>query len=130
MPEKRITTSTTNLDPPPVDKEDMATSRQPPIQPQPESDPVQMDRRRSSREPVVTVGMIRPLNHDDAAPEQVLVTNVSLHGVGVRATRPIGVGTRWAIEIGVGPLHITSRMRVVRTRLRSDGTYDIGAEFC
>lgn len=74
--------------------------------------------------------MIRPLSHDDATPEQVLVTNVSLHGVGILSTRALPIGTRWAIEIGVGPLHITSRLRVVRARVRSDGTYDIGGEFC
>jgi hypothetical protein len=89
-----------------------------------------IERRRSSRESVVTVGMIRPLNHDDATPEQVLVTNVSLHGVGLRSTRTLGVGARYHIEIGVGPLQLTSRLRVVRCRVRQDGTYDIGGEFC
>ena len=89
-----------------------------------------LERRRSTREPVITVGMIRPLTHDDAAGEQVLVTNVSLHGVGVRATRSLPIGARYHIEIGVGPLHLTSRLRVVRCRLRHDGTYDVGGEFC
>jgi hypothetical protein len=101
--------------------------------PAPAPDPLSgkgVERRRSSREPVVTVGMIRPLNHDDAIPEQVLVTNVSLHGVGLRATRTLGVGARYHIEIGVGPLQLTSRLRVVRCRVRQDGTYDIGGEFC
>lgn len=74
--------------------------------------------------------MIRPLNHDDAQPEQVLVTDVSLHGVGLRGTRSLAIGTRWAIEIGVGPLHLTSRLRVVRVEARKDGTFDIGGEFC
>jgi hypothetical protein len=58
------------------------------------------------------------------------VTNVSLHGVGLRATRTLGVGARYHIEIGVGPLQLTSRLRVVRCRVRQDGTYDIGGEFC
>jgi hypothetical protein len=89
-----------------------------------------VERRRSTREPVITVGMIRPLTHDDAAPEQVLVTNVSLHGVGVRATSELPIGGRYHIEIGVGPLHLTSRLRVVRCRVRADGTYDVGGEFC
>src|SRR5688572_25964760 len=89
-----------------------------------------LERRRSTREPVVTVGMIRLLSHDDATPEQVLVTNVSLHGVGFRSTRSLGVGVRYHIEIGVGPLQLTSRLRVVRCRIRTDGTYDIGGEFC
>jgi hypothetical protein len=101
-------------------------------QPQSHQDPdfTEIDRRRSTREPVVTLGTIRPLNHDDAATEQVLVTNVSLHGVGIRSSRALPIGTSWMIEIGVGPLHLTSRLRVVRTRVRTDGTYDIGGEFC
>jgi hypothetical protein len=103
--------------------------------PEPQQDATRLgdhgvERRRSTREPVITVGMIRPLTHDDAPPEQVLVTNVSLHGVGVRATRALPVGARYHIEIGVGPLHLTSRLRVVRCRLRHDGTYDVGGEFC
>ena len=89
-----------------------------------------IERRRSTRETVITVGLIRPLTHDDAAPEQVLVTNVSLHGVGVRTTRALPIAARYHIEIGVGPLHLTSRLRVVRCRLRHDGTYDVGGEFC
>jgi len=88
------------------------------------------ERRRSAREQVVTVGMVRALSHDDAGAEQVLVTNVSMHGVGFRSTRPLPVGYRFHVEIGVGPLHLNSRFRVVRCRIREDGTYDVGGEFC
>lgn len=129
LPEKSIILSH-KAKPPrrPDDSMDMATSRQ---QPQPSPEPTaQMERRRSTREPIVTHGVIRPLNHDDAAGEQVLVTNVSLHGVGIRSSRAIPIGTRWMIEIGVGPLHLTSRLRVIRARVRNDGTYDVGGEFC
>jgi hypothetical protein len=48
----------------------------------------------------------------------------------VRSTHALPVGARYHIEIGVGPLHLTSRLRVVRCRLRHDGTYDVGGEFC
>jgi hypothetical protein len=88
------------------------------------------DRRRSNREQVVTVGTIRPLTHDDASAEQVLVVDVSLHGVGFRSTRSLTLGTRFHIEIGVGPLHLTSRLKVIRNSERSDGTFDVGGEFC
>src|SRR5688572_6499892 len=89
-----------------------------------------LERRRSSRETVVTVGMIRPLNHDDATPEQVLVTNVSLHGVGLRSTRTLGVGARYHIEIGVGPLQLTSRLDRKSTRLNSSHSQISYAVFC
>ena len=35
----------------------------------------------------------------------------------------------YVIEIGVGPLHLTSQLHIVRNRTRPDGTYEIGAEF-
>lgn len=105
-----------------------------PPQTQPDSDQPQrgggIERRRSTREPVVTLGLIRPLTHDDAAAEQVLVTDVSLHGVGFRSSRQLPAGSRFAIEIGVGPLHLASRLRVIRCSPRNDGTYDVGGEFC
>jgi hypothetical protein len=108
----------------------MANARESDPNPSDARPPTTVERRRSSREPVVTVGMIRRLSHDDEPSEQVLVTNVSLHGVGFRSTHLLPMGSRWAIEIGVGPLHLTSRLRVARSRARNDGTYDIGGEFC
>src|SRR5436309_890722 len=87
-----------------------------------------IERRRSSREPVVTLGMLRandpaePRTIDDIAdmfeqPRQVLVTNVSLTGVGFRSPEPIDAEILYLIEIGVGPLHLTSRLRIVRVRV-------------
>ena len=95
------------------------------------------------RQPVVTLGMVRSVDSvddDDASLDdvaslfdacaQVLVTNVSLHGVGFRSPQPVDRDHLYCIEIGVGPLQLASRMRIVRVRGRADGTYDIGAEFC
>lgn len=89
-----------------------------------------IDRRRSHREPVVTVGSIRTTGDPKEAGRQVLINDVSLHGVGMRATFELELGQQFSIEIGVGPLHLASRMRVVRVRPLKDGTYDIGGEFC
>src|SRR5437762_14383189 len=74
------------------------------------------DRRRSHREPVVTTGTIKPVDYKESAPpRQVLVTDVSLHGVGLRSPADLITGTRYFIEIGVGPLYLSSRMTVVRS---------------
>jgi hypothetical protein len=93
-----------------------------------------IERRRSTREPVITPGTLRALTdrgqHSLDPGQQVLVTDVSLHGVGFRSHQLLSADTKYTIEIGVGPLHLRSRMRVVRIRRRADGTYDIGAEFC
>lgn len=88
------------------------------------------DRRRSRREPVVTVGTLRTTDNPRQAGRQVLVNDVSLHGVGIRTTFALELEEFFTIEIGVGPLHLTSRMKIVRVRPLADGTYDIGAEFC
>jgi hypothetical protein len=90
------------------------------------------DRRRSHREPVVTLGMVRSLDEAERfeRPRQVLITNVSLHGVGFRSPERLDRDLLYAIEIGMGPLHLSSRLRLVRVRSLPDGTYDIGAEFC
>ena len=88
------------------------------------------DRRRSHREPVVTVGTIRTTSEKREAGRQVLVSDVSLHGVGMRTTFELPMGDFFTIEIGVGPLHLSSRLKVVRLRSLPDGTYDIGGEFC
>jgi hypothetical protein len=93
------------------------------------------DRRRSTREPVVTLGMIREIDCPEnefsfPTPLQVLITDVSLHGVGFRSPEALESTALYVIEIGVGPLHLSSRFRVVRSRSRQDGTYDVGGEFC
>jgi hypothetical protein len=89
-----------------------------------------IERRRSHREPVYTLGQLRSLTQHRPTSEQVMVTNVSLHGVGFRCGRRLELDGMYEIEIGVGPLHLSSRLRVVRSRLRADGTHDIGGEFC
>jgi hypothetical protein len=87
------------------------------------------ERRRSRREPVVTVGTLRSTDNPKAPGRQVLVNDVSLHGVGMRTTFALELGEFFIIEIGVGPLQLSSRMRVARVRELKDGTYDIGGEF-
>jgi hypothetical protein len=94
-----------------------------------------IERRRSSREPVITPGTLRAIANEGLADtldpgQQVLVTNVSLHGAGFRCHHRLPLDTLYAIEIGIGPLHLTSRIRIVRVRRLQDGTYDIGGEFC
>jgi hypothetical protein len=88
------------------------------------------DRRRSHREPVVTVGTLRTTDNPREAGRQVLVNDVSLHGAGIRTTFALELDEFFTIEIGVGPLHLSSRMKIVRVRALPDGTYDIGGEFC
>jgi hypothetical protein len=77
----------------------------------------------------VTVGTLRSPQDPKGPGRQVLVNDVSLHGVGIRTTFPLELAEFFIIEIGVGPLQLSSRMRVARVRELKDGTYDIGGEF-
>ena len=66
---------------------------------------------------------------DSMPPDQVMVTDVSLHGVGFRSPTKLAADSLHFIEIGVGPLHLSSRLRIARISKRPDGSYDVGAEF-
>jgi hypothetical protein len=97
--------------------------------------PAGAERRRSARHPVITPGVLRAVrneNHVDPLDpgQQVMVTDVSLHGIGFRSDQALSTETRYVIEIGMGPLHLTSRLRIVRVRRRPDGVFEMGAEFC
>ena len=69
------------------------------------------ERRRSTREPVVTVGTLRAETDDREAGRQVIVSDVSLHGVGMRTKFPLEMDDLFTIEIGVGPLHLASQVK-------------------
>ena len=104
-----------------------------------ETGTLEADRRRSGREEVVTLGRLVPddtyhavclsrlRNAADAT--KVLVLDVSLHGCRFRCPDPLEVGDFHRIEINVGPLRLSSRLRVTRTTCRGDAAYDVGGEF-
>ncbi|MGH7214915.1 MAG: hypothetical protein ACREIT_09145, partial [Tepidisphaeraceae bacterium] len=64
------------------------------------------------------------------APElQVFVVNVSIHGAGFRCPVSFDLGAKYDMRIGNGPLFLSSRVRIISSRRRKDGTFDVGAEF-
>jgi hypothetical protein len=88
------------------------------------------ERRRSMRHPLAASGMIS-LDPEALEPKQlqVIIINVSLHGVGFRSPVGFVIGDRHAVRIGAGPLHLSSNFEVVNVHEREDGMYDIGAKF-
>lgn len=90
------------------------------------------DRRRSMRHPLGAHGNIVP---DPRRPQvsnsslQVLVMNVSLHGVGFRSPAEFLPGTYYGLKIGAGPLNLSSTLQIVCSRRREDGLWDVGARF-
>ena len=86
------------------------------------------ERRRGSRQPLGATGLLTAANDSDKQ-LQVFVLNVSLHGVGFRSPVFFQPGSLYQMRIGTGPLHLSSRLRIVSSREREDGTWDVGAKF-
>jgi len=88
------------------------------------------ERRRSIRHPLGATGLV---SFDPQAVDpkqlQVMIINVSLHGVGFRSPVGFTVGDRHSVRIGAGPLHLSSNFEVVNVREREDGMYDVGGKF-
>jgi hypothetical protein len=88
------------------------------------------DRRRSIRHPLGATGVVTlDDNSTDPRQLQVMVLNVSLHGVGFRSPVEFQEGQTFQMRIGAGPLHLASKFQVVSSRMREDGTWDVGGRF-
>ena len=86
------------------------------------------ERRRGARQPLEMLGVVaEPVAPDK--PLEVAVLNVSLHGCAFRAPVEFRKGALYTMKIGTGSLHLTSTVRIVSSRERDDGTWDIGAKF-
>src|SRR2546423_25903 len=86
------------------------------------------DRRRSLRQPLCATGTVIDETASDKSLD-VVVMNVSTSGVAFRAPVGFGFGNEYKLRIGAGPLHLTSRLKVVDSRERGDGIYEVGAKF-
>jgi hypothetical protein len=90
------------------------------------------ERRRSVRHPLGALGVVTSEARDAGAKpatHQVLVANVSLHGVGFRSPVEFEPGTYHGLKIGAGPLFLSSRLQIVCSRPSEDGLFDVGARF-
>jgi hypothetical protein len=87
------------------------------------------DRRRSRRHPLHTIGVLFPPEGlQDKSLMEVEIFDVSLHGVGFKANVPFEIGSLYHLRIGTGPLHLSSKIRIVICRMNEDA-YNIGVEF-
>ncbi len=80
------------------------------------------------RNPLGVVGLLTETNSPDK-PLEVAVVNVSLHGCAFTAPVPFRPGAVYTMRIGTGPLHLTSTLRIISSRDRADGLFDVGAKF-
>src|SRR5205085_59648 len=58
------------------------------------------------------------------------VVDELLRGAGVRSDLPVAADAHYFLDIGAGLLKLHARVRVVSTRLRRDGSWDVGTAFC
>jgi hypothetical protein len=86
------------------------------------------ERRRGNRQPLGVSGLVTEPNAPDK-PLEVAVLNVSLHGCAFRSPVAFRPGATYSMRIGTGPLHLTSTIRIISSRDRADGTFDVGAKF-
>jgi hypothetical protein len=91
------------------------------------------ERRRAHRETVVAIARLTPPGTRTLRQKKrslkVLVCDLSLRGVSLRAMVGLDVGDVYDFSLVLGPLKAKSRLRVIRVRRRSDGTHQAGCEF-
>lgn len=85
------------------------------------------ERRRGNRQSLGVLGVLTEQNCDTQL--EVSVLNVSLHGCAFRAPVAYRPGAVYTMRIGTGPLHLTSTIRIISSRDRADGLFDVGAKF-
>jgi hypothetical protein len=88
------------------------------------------DRRRHRRTPHYVPATLQPASGNADADEAVLVFNISLGGVGLICDHRYRADTVWRITLGNGPLLLNAKVKVVSCRVRGDGRFDVGCEFC
>ena len=86
------------------------------------------ERRREKRQSLTVLGVLTAANAPDK-PLEVAVSDVSLHGCSFRSPVPFRAGAPYTLRIGTGGLHLTSTLRIISSRDRADGFFDVGAKF-
>ena len=87
------------------------------------------DRRHGgSRQSLEMLGLLIDARTPDNQLE-VAVLNVSPAGCAFRSPVAFRPGAVYTMRIGTGPLHLTSTIRIISSRGRADGLYEVGARF-
>ena len=82
------------------------------------------DRRKGRRQRQGALASIaRVIDGIQTPPFEVRLTDASARGVGIRSTLPLERGSLYRLQIG---FDTAVDVRVVRSRARSDGTFDVG----
>ena len=94
------------------------------------SETMAQDRRRSARKMRQLEGWL--CDSCDGVmrqQHQVIITSLSLHGVGFNAPKVLEPGAAHWIVVSNDRLHLSTRVRIMSVRPREMGSCDVGAEF-
>jgi hypothetical protein len=94
------------------------------------TEPTPADDRRQSRRHTVTLPATLTATDGTDRRLEVRVRDISLHGAGLRSDVPTEVGGEWHLDVGAGLLKLHARVRIVNSRIRRDGSWQMGATFC
>ncbi|HYO10869.1 MAG TPA: hypothetical protein VER17_18030 [Tepidisphaeraceae bacterium] len=86
------------------------------------------ERRKGNRSPLGVIGVLTEAHAADKQLE-VDILNVSPQGCAFRAPVAYRPGATYTMRIGTGPLHLASIIRIISSRTRADGSFDVGAKF-
>lgn len=114
------------------DIEDVSTAVATPVVESFPSAPAAEDRRRSQRaEQRLPAWVSGDAVERGSAGSHVVVTDLSLHGVGFRDPRTryrVGAA-HWIVVSGVTSMRVSSRVKIVSCRENDQGGFDVGAMF-
>jgi hypothetical protein len=91
-----------------------------------------VERRRTPRETHIAPAVLQPPCGDASAEAAhgVTVQDLSLGGVGFRASEKFAPGETYRITLGKGPLLLNARVKIISCRQVGHRMYHVGAEFC
>ena len=82
---------------------------------------------RSCPQPFDALGVLTEMDGDKQL--QVTVTTLGADGCTFRSPVPFRPGETYTLRIGTGPLYLASTLKIIASRGRSDGKFDVAASF-
>jgi hypothetical protein len=82
---------------------------------------------RSQPQPFDALGVVTEIDGDKQL--QVTVVTLAADGCTFRSPVPFRPGETCTLRIGTGPLYLASTLKIVASRDRTDGMFDVAASF-
>jgi hypothetical protein len=89
----------------------------------------QQERRRLPRQQFVTKALLYREKDQGSGPQQILLKDLSILGLGFESDVPIETGTRCRVVVEAGPTRINWRLRIVCCGRIDANLYRLGCEF-